>query len=215
MNLATCSWRIIRRSERCMVRNPFGIFVLLVYSVGDSKGNSLEISVLMTPTICDGALLRLNSGCLTSEVFHDRSCDCAWQLERSFQLINTTGNGLILYSAFEEGRGVGLLEKVNSMAYMQVHGCSSSKAFNDLGLVIDARNYSYAPLILSDCGLREVVCITNNRRKIDALIAGGIAVQDRMEIVARHRPDLHEFLLDKTTSQEHEIAFDSPLAAKL
>lgn len=199
-------WHIVRRSSPCKVANSAGVFTMLGYSLIDNHQQERVLCVLRTSVLNNGALLRINSGCMTSEIFGDNSCDCAWQLEYSLKAIAENGNGLVIYAAFEEGRGAGLIEKLNTMALMQTTGCSSSHAFRELGLAVDTRQYGYASVIVRDLGLTEVTCLTNNPRKLACLREGGIVIKARHEIIATHRPELADFLADKVEHQGHTIS---------
>ena len=205
MTVNGVGWLFGRKSETCTIDNEYGVFRFVAYELLDHRSAQVTVCAMLTPLIADGALLRLNSACITSEVFGDKACDCRWQLEHAFKRMAASENGIILYAPFEEGRGSGIFAKIDALAHAQRTGCTSSEAFSALGHPVDTRTYGYAPIILRDLGIGRVNCLTNNPHKIKSLEAGGIVVEYRFESVARHRGDLKAFLLDKRLSQGHQI----------
>jgi GTP cyclohydrolase II len=198
-------WHVGARSEACRITNRVGHFECITYQLFNLEGPARTVVTLSRGTLRPGALLRINSACLTGEVFGDQSCDCAWQLMRALEMIAEADNGLVIYAPFEDGRGSGTLHKINSLAVMQDTGMTSSAAFAALGLPVDAREYGYAAALLVHLRLTRVGCITNNPAKVRALEHAGIEVDRIVPIVARHRLDLRRLYADKVWHQQHTI----------
>jgi len=119
-------------------------------------------------------LARLHSECLTGDVFGSQRCDCGPQLERSLERVAAEG-GIVVYLRGHEGRGVGLISKLQAYA-LQDNGFDTVDAQTELGLPIDAREYAAGGAILADLGLSAVRLLTNNPMKVNAMRDYGIEV---------------------------------------
>ena len=119
-------------------------------------------------------LVRLHSECLTGDVLGSQRCDCGPQLERSLQRVAAEG-GVVVYLRGHEGRGVGLIAKLQAYA-LQDQGFDTVDAQVELGLPIDDREYAAGAAILTDLGARTVRLLTNNPMKVNSLREHGIEV---------------------------------------
>jgi 3,4-dihydroxy 2-butanone 4-phosphate synthase / GTP cyclohydrolase II len=126
-------------------------------------------------------LTRLHSECLTGDVFGSLRCDCGAQLEAAMTAIAAEGRGVVLYLRGHEGRGIGLLGKLQAYE-LQDTGADTVDANTELGLPVDSREYSAGAQMLADLGVRSVRLLTNNPAKVSGLTACGVDVTERVPL---------------------------------
>ncbi|QQS38681.1 hypothetical protein IPM62_04840 [Candidatus Woesebacteria bacterium] len=121
-------------------------------------------------------LVRIQSSCLFSEAFHAIDCDCNLQLSTSLKTISKVGSGVVVYS-YEEGRGVGLENKIRAMELERTKGIDTVEAFEELSFSTDPRTHSNAIRALTDLGIsNQIRLITNNPNLIRAVSKSGFVV---------------------------------------
>lgn len=147
--------------------------------------------------------------CFTSEVFRSQRCDCKEQLKMSLEYIRENG-GAIVYLQ-QEGRGIGLANKVAAYALQDV-GLDTVDANTHLGFPEDCRQYGVVPSILSDMGIDSIQLMTNNPRKIERLRALGVNVEGTIPMVADANPYNKKYLETKQERMNHQN-FGSMLSA--
>lgn len=124
-------------------------------------------------------LVRIHSGCITSEVFGMEICDCKWQLDYSIELIEECTNGLVIYLPKQEGKSNGLFNKIRSFEYMK-KGLPLSDIYKEMGLPSDARSYKFAFNILRYFNIRRIALITNNPLKLSAFEGSDFIITKRI-----------------------------------
>ena len=178
--------KLVERVVATRLPTAFGEFDVVGYrSLVDDKHH-----VAMVKGEVDGqadVLVRVHSECLTGDVFHSLRCDCGEQLESALAMIETEGQGVLLYLA-QEGRGIGLLNKLKAYK-LQDTGLDTVDANLELGLPVDLRDYGIGAQILSDLGLSSIRILTNNPKKIRGLEGYGLSVTDQIPI--QHAPNPH------------------------
>jgi len=146
------------------------------------RANGTQV-VALTRGDVDGeapALVRLHSQCLTGDVLGSLRCDCGEQLRSALAMIGGAERGVLLYLD-HEGRGIGLFDKVRAYD-LQDGGLDTVDANVELGLPVDARDYSAAASALHELGVRSVRLITNNPAKILGLEMEGVTVIERVAL---------------------------------
>ena len=151
----------------------------------------------------EGALVRVHSECLTSEVFGSLKCDCRQQLESALSTIAAVGCGAVLYLR-QEGRGIGRANKIRAYE-LQSTGHDTVDANRLLGLPDDAREYSAAAAMIAHLGISSVQLITNNPDKVSKLAALGVDVGDRLPSLVPTNPHSALYLETKRQRMGHHL----------
>ncbi|HVT68268.1 MAG TPA: bifunctional 3,4-dihydroxy-2-butanone-4-phosphate synthase/GTP cyclohydrolase II [Trebonia sp.] len=155
----------------------------------------------------DDVLVRVHSECLTGDVLGSERCDCGTQLDAAMAKIAELGRGVVLYLRGHEGRGIGLLSKLQAYE-LQDAGADTVDANLELGLPVDAREYSVAAQLLDDLGVRSVRLLTNNPAKVDALAAHGFGVT-RIPLPPLATPHNVRYLTTKRDRLGHQLEVPS------
>lgn len=146
-------------------------------------------------------LVRIHSQCLTGDVFGSTKCDCGLQLQKTMELIEKEGRGVIVYQQ-QEGRGIGIINKIRAYA-LQDEGADTIEANERLGLGVDLRTYEQCVEILRDLGLRKVKFLSNNPEKIQAMRDGGMEIVERVPIEFAPSKNTIKYLTTKKLQMGH------------
>ena len=146
-------------------------------------------------------LVRVHSQCLTGDVFGSYRCDCGEQLNKSMEMIEQEGTGVLLY-LYQEGRGIGIVNKLKAYA-LQDQGYDTVDANVMLGFAPDPRQYGVGAQILEDIGVKKMKLLTNNPTKRVGLEGFGLEVVERIAIVADYKPDNSDYMETKRTRMGH------------
>jgi GTP cyclohydrolase II len=144
--------------------------------------------------------VRVHSACMTSETFGSLKCDCRQQLDLSLEYIQRHG-GIVIY-LHQEGRGIGLGNKIRAYA-LQQQGHDTVSANEALDLPVDGRSYEAAHAILADLRVRSVRLMTNNPDKVAALRKLGVIVAGTIPVVAAPNAHSSGYLETKRVRMGH------------
>ena len=182
-----------------------GTFRIVVFK---DKRNGREHVAMVRGNVSgrDGVPVRIHSECLTSEVLGSVRCDCRAQLDRALDFIAQNGCGVVVYLR-QEGRGIGLGNKIRAYALQQENGLDTVDANLHLGFPDDLRKYDSAAEILRSLGVGSVDLITNNPLKIAGLVDEGIPVRRRIPSRTAINPLNVDYLKTKRDRSGHLIEF--------
>jgi 3,4-dihydroxy 2-butanone 4-phosphate synthase/GTP cyclohydrolase II len=168
--------------------------------------DATEHLALVMGEIGDGqdVLVRVHSECLTGDVLGSRRCDCGDQLQTSLAAVAAERRGVVLYLRGHEGRGIGLLHKLEAYN-LQDGGADTVDANLELGLPSDAREYGTGAQILVDLGVRTMRLLTNNPTKRAGLEGYGLEIVGRVPL--QIRPNRHNlrYLRVKRDRMGHDL----------
>lgn len=199
-----------RRTESMVTRvaetrlpNAYGMWRAYGYASALDGG---EHVALVLGELGDGenVLVRAHSECLTGDVFGSLRCDCGVQLDHAMEAIAKEGRGVVVYLRGHEGRGIGLLAKLKAYS-LQDNGSDTVDANLELGLPIDAREFSNAGQMLADLGVKSVRLLTNNPAKLRGMDGYGIKVLGREPMPVAANPYNEGYLRAKRERLGHEL----------
>ncbi|MEE4350467.1 MAG: GTP cyclohydrolase II [Pacificimonas sp.] len=148
-------------------------------------------------------LTRLHSACLTGDVLGSLKCDCGDQLHAAVAAMTEAGGGVLLYLQ-QEGRGIGLINKMRAYA-LQDQGYDTVDANLRLGFEVDERDFGIAAEMLAQLEIPRIRLLTNNPEKVGALGKTGIEVVERVPLVAGHGPLNEAYLATKRDRTGHQF----------
>ena len=193
---------VVRRVEaRIPIGEPATTWKLFAYEDVLRHENHLAI-VLGDIDPAKPVLLRAHSECLTGDIFGSLRCDCGAQLHAAMETIAKEGVGVVLYIRHQEGRGIGLLDKMHAYN-LQDTGLDTVEANEALGHPADKRDYGVGSQILYDLGVRKIRLMTNNPKKIYGLEGFGLEVVERVPIRVQSNPHNERYLKTKKDKLGH------------
>lgn len=146
-------------------------------------------------------LARIHSECLTGDALFSMRCDCGFQLQEALKRISEEGRGALLYLR-QEGRGIGLLNKIRAY-HLQDGGADTVEANERLGFAADLRDYSICQPMLKHLGIASTRLMTNNPRKVDAMIKCGVPVSERVPLQVGKNRHNEDYLATKAGKLGH------------
>ncbi|MEE3850428.1 bifunctional 3,4-dihydroxy-2-butanone-4-phosphate synthase/GTP cyclohydrolase II [Gordonia sp. LSe1-13] len=149
-------------------------------------------------------LVRVHSECLTGDVFGSLRCDCGPQLDAAMEMVASEGRGVVLYMRGHEGRGIGLLHKLQAYQ-LQDSGADTVDANLRLGLPADSRDYGLGAQILVDLGVSSMRLLTNNPAKRVGLDGYGLQIVDRVPMPVRANSENLHYLRTKRDRMGHDL----------
>lgn len=192
----------VERLAETVLPTEFGQFTALGYR-DHINGSEHMALVYGEPSVTD-ALVRVHSECLTGDVFGSQRCDCGPQLETAMAAIAEAGAGIVVYLRGQEGRGIGLIHKLQAYG-LQDDGQDTVDANISLGFAEDQRDYAAAAQILRDLNIESVRLLSNNPDKSRQMERYGVRVSERQPIVIT--PTVHnlKYLQTKAQRMGHDL----------
>ncbi len=194
----------VQRVAEARIPTAHGNFRAVGY---DSLLDGIEHIALVYGDLGDGedVLVRVHSECLTGDVFGSLRCDCGPQLDAALEAVAAEGRGVVLYMRGHEGRGIGLIHKLQAYQ-LQDSGADTVDANLALGMPADARDYGTGAQILVDLGIRSMRLLTNNPAKRVGLEGYGLRVVDRVPLSVWPNPENLRYLRTKRDRMGHDLA---------
>jgi 3,4-dihydroxy 2-butanone 4-phosphate synthase/GTP cyclohydrolase II len=202
---------LVERVASARLPTELGVFRLHGYRSLVDGGQHLALVYGDVAGIPD-VLVRVHSACATGEVFGSLRCDCGPQLQEAMRQIAAEGRGALVYLA-QEGRGIGLLNKVRAYALQDTQGLDTVDANLALGFAADLRDFGIGAQILADLGLSTIRLLTNNPRKIIGLEGYGLEVSGQVPIEVEPHPESEPYMLSKALRLGHTLSAIEPLPA--
>ncbi len=180
-------------SEIASLPTRFGTFKIQSFKEGEKE----HLAIFKEP-YHDNPIVRIHSECLTGDALGSMKCDCGEQLSFALKMISKEG-GMVLYLR-QEGRNIGLLNKVNAYA-LQDKGFDTVEANHQLGFAADERSYEIVEFILNHFGIKKIRLLTNNPKKVESL--EGIEITQRLPIMIEANEHNKNYLQIKKEKMGH------------
>lgn len=171
----------------------------------DIKTGADHIAIIKGNPTGEDVLVRMHSECITGEAFGSLKCECGPQLQYALDMIEADPRGgIVIYLRGQEGRGIGLLNKLKAYA-LQEQGLDTVEANLALGLPSEAREYGAAASILQELGVKSVRLMTNNPAKANFLIEAGIPVNSYVPVIVGEAIQNLGYLETKRSKMGHRL----------
>jgi len=192
-----------RAAEAVMPTRHAGDFRCIVYENAiDHVDHMALVMGEISPDV--PVLVRVHSECLTGDAFGSMRCDCGEQLEAAMKMIQSEGRGVLLYMR-QEGRGIGLKNKIKAYGLQDQEGLDTVEANERLGFPPDLRDYGVGAQILRDLGVRQMRIITNNPGKRAGIEGYGLAIVERVPLEIQPNEKNLEYLRTKKEKLGHVL----------
>ncbi len=165
----------IQASKTATLPTVHGTFKVQAFKEGYQ-----EHLAIFTDPLPEIPLVRVHSECLTGDTLGSLKCDCGEQLDAALDTIAREG-GMVIYHR-QEGRNIGLLNKINAYA-LQDQGLDTVEANHQLGFAADERTYDVVEFILDHMGIKKIKLLTNNPKKLESL--AGVEIVERVPLVIK------------------------------
>ena len=189
----------IIQSNIANLPTKYGKFKIKAYK----DGNQEHLAIMSQDfENIDAPYVRIHSECLTGDTLGSLKCDCQNQLDLSLKFIAQKG-GLVIYHR-QEGRNIGLVNKVNAYA-LQDQGRNTIQANLELGFGEDDRDYSIVGHIFKDLGVKKLKLITNNPKKIEYVESLGVEIVERIPAITKSNKYNEGYLFTKKEQMGHML----------
>ena len=199
--------KLVDHVATAQLPTPTGTFDIVGFR---SNVDGSEHVALVMGDVSDGAdvLVRVHSECLTGDALWSLRCDCGPQLRAAMRIVAREGRGVVLYMRGHEGRGIGLMHKLQAYA-LQDQGEDTVSANLALGLPMDARDYGTGAQILWELGVRSMRLLTNNPTKRAGLDGYGLTIQETVPLEVEPNDYNIDYLSTKRDQMGHTLTFEA------
>lgn len=199
---------LIERQVEVKMPTEHGNFNLIHYKQLTNNQEHLAL-VKGTWEKDEPVLVRVHSSCITGDIFGSCRCDCGPQLQKSMEMIEKEGKGVIVYMN-QEGRGIGLLNKLKAYK-LQEEGYDTVEANLKLGFKMDERDYGIGAQILRNLGVSKMRLMTNNPQKRTGLIGYQLEIVENINLEIESNEHNELYLKTKKEKMGHTLSLKSKL----
>ena len=192
--------KLIRKTAEAKLPTKYGEFSVVAYE-DCNKGQHIAL-ISGNLKSRKEVFVRVHSECLTGDALGSLRCDCGEQLDVALRIISKHG-GVLLYMS-QEGRGIGLINKIQAYHYQDI-GMDTVEANETLGFKADLRDYTVGAQILADLSITKMKLLTNNPRKIEGLGRYGLEITQRVPIMIKPNNANRKYLKTKRVKLGHYL----------
>lgn len=187
----------IEVSKVAKLPTTHGEFLIQSFKEPLSNGGAKEHLVIYTADLPKVPNVRIHSECLTGDAIGSIKCDCQAQLNYALDFINEN-DGIVIYLR-QEGRDIGLLNKVNAYA-LQDGGLDTVEANHQLGFKDDERTYEVVDFIFDYLKIDKINLLSNNPAKLNDL---KVKIVSRIPIKVGKTKQNTDYLQVKKDKMDH------------
>ncbi len=184
----------MRKLSEASIPTDFGKFKVIAFGDHEDEYSPHLALISENASLVGPVLVRIHSECITGDTFGSHRCECGEQLNASLKRIGEEG-GVLIYLR-QEGRGIGLVNKLKAYN-LQDEGLDTVEANVHLGFEPDERLYDVAVQILEILGVKEIILLTNNPDKVEAIRESSVKLVDREPLIVPVRASNKDYMATK------------------
>ena len=196
---------MVKTQAEANVPTDYGNFRMIAFSENENDWMPHMALIAENTDFSKPVNVRFHSECITGEVFHSKKCECGQQLDSALKYTQENG-GIIVYLR-QEGRNIGIINKLKAYA-LQEKGLDTVEANLQLGLPADDRDFNVAIDILKILGVKEINLLTNNPEKIKFVENSDIHLNQRIPLQIKANENSKEYLKTKKNYFGHLLEDD-------